>query len=182
MGNGGIVCKSTKQKLNTKSSTEAELVGTTDYIPNTIWSKHFLEAQGHKITTNIGRASSGKLFCHIDIRYFFLKDRIISDGITVRHCPTEQMLADFFTKPLQGQLFLKFRDVLLGYKHVSELQKIYDATPSPEERVGHKVLDAEVPPQQSENVNTGTGTMYTGTGTLYTGTDQDDFGTWSLSL
>jgi X-X-X-Leu-X-X-Gly heptad repeat protein len=64
---------------------------------------------------------------------------------------------------------------------VSKLQKICDATPSPAERVGHKVLDAEVPPQQSENVNTGTGTMYTGTGTLYTGTDQDDFGTWSLS-
>jgi hypothetical protein len=53
MGTGGIVCKSTKQKLNTKSSTEAELVGATDYIPNTIWSKNFLEAQGHKITTNI---------------------------------------------------------------------------------------------------------------------------------
>jgi hypothetical protein len=97
MGNGGIVCKSTKQKLNTKSSTEAELVGTTEYIPNTIWSKHFLEAQGHKITTNIleqdnvsairlennGRASSGKLSRHIDIWYFFLKDRIISDGITI---------------------------------------------------------------------------------------------------
>jgi Reverse transcriptase (RNA-dependent DNA polymerase)/Zinc knuckle len=45
MGTGGLVCKSSKQKLNTKSSTEAELVGATDYLPNTIWSKLFLEAQ-----------------------------------------------------------------------------------------------------------------------------------------
>jgi hypothetical protein len=104
MGTGGIVCKSTKQKLNIKSSTEAELVGATDYIPNTIWSKNFLEAQGHKITTNIleqdnvrairfeknGCASAGKQSHHIDIRYFFLKDRIVSDGITIQHCPTEQ--------------------------------------------------------------------------------------------
>jgi hypothetical protein len=98
------------------------------------------------------------------------------------------MLADFFTKPLQGQLFLKFRDVLLGYKHVRELQKIYDATPSPEERVGSKVLESVVPPQQCGNMSTGTGTTYTdtgtsyytGTGTSYTGTDQDGLGAWSL--
>jgi hypothetical protein len=31
------------------------------------------------------------------------------------------MLADFFTKPLQGILFRRFRDVLLGYKHVNTL-------------------------------------------------------------
>jgi hypothetical protein len=31
MGIVGLMCKSTKQKLNTKSSTEAELVGATDY-------------------------------------------------------------------------------------------------------------------------------------------------------
>jgi hypothetical protein len=40
MGTGGLVCKSSKQKLNTKS-TEAELVGATDYLPNTIQWKFF---------------------------------------------------------------------------------------------------------------------------------------------
>lgn len=42
--------KSTKQKLNIKSSTEAELVGASDYLPNAIWTKNFLEAQGHDLT------------------------------------------------------------------------------------------------------------------------------------
>ena len=40
--------KSTKQKLNTKSSTEAELIGASNYLPSTIWLKLFMEAQGHK--------------------------------------------------------------------------------------------------------------------------------------
>ena len=48
-GTGGIICKLTKQKLNTKSSTEAEFVGASDYLPNTLWVKMFLEAQGYKI-------------------------------------------------------------------------------------------------------------------------------------
>ena len=32
------------------------------------------------------------------------------------------MLADFLTKPLQGSLFRKFRDVILGYVHISTLK------------------------------------------------------------
>ena len=37
-------------------------------------------------------------------------------GIDIRHCPTLLLLADFFTKPLLGSLFQKFRDFVLGYK------------------------------------------------------------------
>jgi len=48
-GLGGFMGKSTKQNLNTKSSTEAELIGASDYLPNTIWFKLFMEAQGHKM-------------------------------------------------------------------------------------------------------------------------------------
>jgi hypothetical protein len=42
-----------KQKLNTKSSYEAELIGATDYLPSTIWSKMFMESQGYEIKSNI---------------------------------------------------------------------------------------------------------------------------------
>jgi len=38
------MCK--KQKLNTKSSTEGEIVGVSDFMPNIIWARMFLEAQG----------------------------------------------------------------------------------------------------------------------------------------
>ena len=33
------------------------------------------------------------------------------------------MLADFFTKPLQGDRFQRFRDVVMGYKHINTLQE-----------------------------------------------------------
>ena len=39
-----IVSVSKKQKLNTKSSTEAELVGTDDASSLILWTKIFLEA------------------------------------------------------------------------------------------------------------------------------------------
>ena len=32
----------------------------------------------------------------------------------IRYCPTGDMTADFFTKPLQGSLFKKFRDQILN--------------------------------------------------------------------
>ena len=41
-GTGILHGKSSKQKLNTKSSTEAELVAVSDYIPYHIWMIDFL--------------------------------------------------------------------------------------------------------------------------------------------
>jgi len=61
-----------------------------------------------------GKASSGKRTRHINIRYFFVKDRIDSGDIRVTYCPTDDMVADFFTKPLQGSAFMRFRNFLLN--------------------------------------------------------------------
>ena len=61
-----------------------------------------------------------------------------SEKIKVRYCPTEKMIADFFTKPLQGNLFRFFRDIILGYKHISELDKVGEKLSS-EERVENNI-------------------------------------------
>jgi hypothetical protein len=47
LGAGAIYSSSQKQKMNTKSSTEAELVGINDVLPQALWTKYFLEAQGY---------------------------------------------------------------------------------------------------------------------------------------
>jgi hypothetical protein len=97
LGRGAIMCKSTKQKLNTKSSTEAEVVGSTDYLPNTTWARMFLAKQGYELTENVfyqdnqsairleknGRASCGQKTRHINIHYFFMQDRFEPEGISV---------------------------------------------------------------------------------------------------
>jgi hypothetical protein len=44
---GGLICKLSKQKRNTKSLTGVEFVGARDYLP--MWLKMFLEAQGYQI-------------------------------------------------------------------------------------------------------------------------------------
>ena len=60
--------------------------------------------------------SSSQKTRHINIRYFFLKDRVDKNDISIVHCPTEYMIADFFTKPLQGAKFIEFRDIIMGQK------------------------------------------------------------------
>ena len=51
---------------------------------------------------------------HINIRYFFCTDRIKKGKLSVKYCPTLDMIADYFTKPLQGSLFRKLRDLVMG--------------------------------------------------------------------
>jgi hypothetical protein len=87
LGTGAACSTSKKQKLNTKSSTEAELVGIDDVLPQALWTKHFMEAQGHGVATILnqdnqstgklsenGKASSGKGTRHVNIRCFFITD------------------------------------------------------------------------------------------------------------
>jgi hypothetical protein len=49
MGKGYVYATSVKQKLNTKSSTEAELVGVDDGMPQILWTRYFVEAQGYEV-------------------------------------------------------------------------------------------------------------------------------------
>ena len=53
LGRGIITSISSKQKVNTRSSMEAELVGVDDIIAKILWAKLFLEAQGFKVKLNI---------------------------------------------------------------------------------------------------------------------------------
>jgi hypothetical protein len=79
----------------------------------------------------------------MDNRYFFIKDRLKIEGMTIEYCPTAQMLADFFTKPLQGSLFRKFRDAVMGYTHIDSLRMTTEQSME-QERVGqeNKVKDS----------------------------------------
>ena len=137
MGKGVLHSKSSKQKINVKSSTEAELVGASDFVSQTIWTRNFIEAQGYKVDDSEffqdnmsamrmernGRQSAGQRSRHINIRYFFIKDRISKGEINLIHCPTAIMIADYFTKPLQGALFVKFRNIIMGITHFSTLDE-----------------------------------------------------------
>ena len=128
MGRGYPISASTKQRMNTRSSTEAELVGVDDLMPSILWTRLFLKEQGYAVKENIvfqdntsailleknGKASSSKRTKHINIHYFFVTDMIKKDMLDVHWCPTEDMVGDFWTKPTQGALFRKHRDLIMG--------------------------------------------------------------------
>jgi hypothetical protein len=60
--------------------------------------------------------------------YFFAKDRVDTEGIDIENCPTEQVLADFFTNPLQGYLTRRLKAVLIGHAHISTVLETPSAT------------------------------------------------------
>ena len=59
LGHGRTLSISTKQKINIKSSTEAELVGVDNVMTFVMWMKHFFESQVHSINTNSSLKSLG---------------------------------------------------------------------------------------------------------------------------
>ena len=95
---------SRKQKLNTISLTEAELVGTADILPMIIWTMIFLDAhrlyvkqsklhQDNKNTIQLiinGRLSSSKRTRHIRIHFYLIKYRVDKGEIEVVFCPTKR--------------------------------------------------------------------------------------------
>ena len=128
LGKGMLRCVSNKQKLNATSSTESELIAAHEGVPNAIWMNQFLEEQGFQRTGTClfqdnksailleenGRKSSSKRTRHLNIRFFYIADCIKRGELYVKYEPTQEMIADYFTKPLQGQLFYKLRKMVMN--------------------------------------------------------------------
>ena len=83
LGKGSVFSKATKQKINTTSSTESELVGTFECMVEVLWTNYFLQAQGYNWEDTVifqdnksamllrknGTKSSSKRTKHINMRY-----------------------------------------------------------------------------------------------------------------
>ena len=61
-----------------------------------------------------GKRSISKSTRHINIRYYFITDRIMNQEASVEFCPTFDMIRNYFTKALQGSQFRRFRNIVLG--------------------------------------------------------------------
>ena len=121
---------SQKQKLNTKSSTEAELVGADDVVSHLMWTKHFLEAQGYECKQTILHQDNTVQCCWrrmaekvqangqdtLTFVIFYITDKVRNGDFKIKHCPTDDVIADFMTKPLMGVKFKKFRKWILNLK------------------------------------------------------------------
>ena len=109
MGRGYPISTSTKHKLNTRSSTESEIIGVSDCMLYILWTRLFLDAHGYDVTDNKiyqynksaiileknGKESSGKRTKNINMRYFFATDCIQKGDVSVKWCPTGDITGDF---------------------------------------------------------------------------------------
>jgi hypothetical protein len=128
LGGGIVISDSTKQKVNARSSTQSELIAVDDVLSKVIWTKKFIEAQGHQVKANIvfqdntstmklelnGKASSGKRTRHFDIKLFHVTDLINQGELLVEYCSTDEMTADYMTKALVGSKFKKHRESIMN--------------------------------------------------------------------
>ena len=127
LGKGSVIYLLRKQRFNTRSSTESEIVGVDDCLGKMEWTKHFLRSQGY--VTNVvlhqdnmssikmevnGKRSSTQHTRHLNIKFFYVTDQIKQGWLTVKYCTTKEMVADIFTKPLNGILFRQLRAKIMN--------------------------------------------------------------------
>ena len=103
-------------------------MGVDDFIPDICWTQYFITAQGYNAKDNClnhvkkssiileknGKVSIIKITKHINIWYLFITDRFNNGEVSVVWCPIGDIIGDYTTKPLQGNMFRKFRDKTMG--------------------------------------------------------------------
>lgn len=126
MAGGAVSWKSSKQGCVAQSSSEAEYIALSTAVKEAIWMKNlfsfvlqqplidtvllYVDNQGSiKMAKN---DISGTRTKHIDIQYHFARDSLAKNLYRIEYIPTSEMVADIFTKPLQTQLFRRFRNRL----------------------------------------------------------------------
>jgi len=125
IGKGAVTWSSKKQAIVALSSTEAEYVAQTHAAKELIWLRTFLGELNNPFTTPItlhcdnqgaiALSKDNKFHArtkHIDIRYHFIREAVENKKLRIQYIPTENNVADIFTKPLAKPKFEKFVEML----------------------------------------------------------------------
>ncbi|CAL8151067.1 unnamed protein product [Prunus armeniaca] len=134
-GSGVFSWASVKQNCVALSTAEAEYISAAEVTTQAIWLRFVLEDFGELQTEatslhcdNISAIAITKnpVFHqktkHIDRRYHFIKDALQEEVIDLEYCPTNEQLADIFTKPLAKDRFNYLRG-MLGVKSAQDLKE-----------------------------------------------------------
>lgn len=124
-GSSPISWRSKKQPVVALSSTESEYIALTDAAKELIWLRKLVdELQFYPL------AEGTTLYCdnqgaitltrdstfhartkHIDIRFHYIRQIVEARDARIIYCPTDEMVADMFTKPLGRVKLEKFREM-----------------------------------------------------------------------
>ncbi|XP_046858511.1 secreted RxLR effector protein 161-like [Xenia sp. Carnegie-2017] len=120
---GGLISwASKKQSIVALSSTEAEYVAASQACQEAIWLRGLLRDLNftQKEPTMIKEDNQGAISLsknqkyhprtkHIDIKYHFIRDKVLKKEIALEYCTSQQMVADMLTKPLGKTVFQRMR-------------------------------------------------------------------------
>jgi hypothetical protein len=125
IGIGAVTWSSKKQDLITLSTTEAEYIAGTHATKEAVWLRNFLAEirnllKGPTVLridnrSAISLAKDNKFHArtkHIDIRYHYIRECVEAGLITPHQVPTEDNVANVFTKALPRPKFEFFRHLL----------------------------------------------------------------------
>lgn len=124
-GDNLISWSSKKQKVVSRSSTEAEYRSLAQVASEVSWLSSLILELGIKAQTTpviwvdnlstIGLASNPVLHArakHIELDMHFVRDLVANHAVDLRHVPSLDQIADLFTKPLSNQFFSRLRNKL----------------------------------------------------------------------
>jgi hypothetical protein len=125
-GSGPLCWSSKKQEAISLSTTEAEYRGAVNAATQCIWLQGLLSEFGiqYQIPTVIFCDNQGTIQIstdlvqrqrtkHIEIHMHYIRGLIHDRVISLQYCPTEQQVADIFTKSFTEKKFSDLRDLLV---------------------------------------------------------------------
>ena len=128
-----LICKSKKQKVVSRSSTEAELIAMFEGLDYILYIRRLAEWMGYNYDNEpitiyqdntsamtlayMGKTSSGSTSKFMDLKYFWIKDYLDTKWFKLEYLPTDAMIADFFASPRTGSVFRSMRNTIMGYEN-----------------------------------------------------------------
>ncbi|TFY53990.1 hypothetical protein EVG20_g9889 [Dentipellis fragilis] len=125
IGAGAVSWSSKLQPFVTKSTTEAEYVAGVDAGSEVLWMRNLLTEYGYRVEgastlhmDNQSAISTSKhpehhgRMQHLDLRFYWLREKVEEGIIRPVFIPTDQMPADILTKALARDRVVKCREML----------------------------------------------------------------------
>ena len=129
VGNACVMSRSVKQKIVTRDSTEAEIVGCSDFIVEVISISEFLNGLGYATSVPIvfqdnqsailmmTKGNGKDRTRHLRVRKFWVKEKCDDKDIVVVYKDTNNMLGDLMSKAKVGKQFVKMKNTVNGTQY-----------------------------------------------------------------
>lgn len=125
LGSGAITWSSKRQPTISLSTCEAEYIGQTQATKEAVWLRNLLRELGHEQlqATVIFGDNQGAIALaknpqfhgrskHIDTQWHYVREKIGDNTVELQWTETSKQVADGLTKPLNKELFIRFRKAL----------------------------------------------------------------------